>query len=126
MRWRRIRSRWADGAALLAGIVVAGALLECGLRIFEPFPVRVMGDRIVLATHREWRYRAPAGSLLVKSSRFYYGTIHFTNQGADRVAALVYRDLCPVLAARFPDRLTRPCEVPESRVSASRSTGSAH
>jgi lysophospholipase L1-like esterase len=64
MLGRRIRSRWADGAALLAGILAAVALLECGLRILEPFPVRVLGDRIILAANREWRYDGPAGALV--------------------------------------------------------------
>jgi lysophospholipase L1-like esterase len=64
MRRRRVRSRWADGGALLVGILAAVALLECGLRIFEPFPVRVLGDRIILAANREWRSEGPAGSLL--------------------------------------------------------------
>jgi lysophospholipase L1-like esterase len=64
MRRRRIRSRWADGAALLVGTLAAVALLECGLRVFEPFPVRVLGDRISIAANREWRYEGPAGSLL--------------------------------------------------------------
>lgn len=36
---------------------------------------------------------------LPKDSRYYYDTSHFTAEGAQRVADLIYRDSCPRLAA---------------------------
>ncbi len=38
-----------------------------------------------------------------KSSRFYYDFVHFTREGARELAALAATDLCPFLAARFPE-----------------------
>ena len=46
---------------------------------------------------------------LPKDSTFFYDFFHFTNQGADRVGAIVNDALAPWLAARYPDRvLPRP------------------
>jgi lysophospholipase L1-like esterase len=46
---------------------------------------------------------------LPKSSRLFYDFVHFANDGAREVAALVARDLCPLLAQRFPEYAVRPC-----------------
>ncbi len=44
-----------------------------------------------------------------KDSTFFYDFFHFTNQGADRVGAIVHEALAPWLAARYPERvLSRP------------------
>ena len=44
-----------------------------------------------------------------KDSTYFYDFFHFTNQGADRVGAIVHDALAPWLAARYPDRvLSRP------------------
>ncbi len=46
---------------------------------------------------------------LPKDSTFFYDFFHFTNEGADRVGAIVHGALAPWLAARYPDRvLSRP------------------
>jgi lysophospholipase L1-like esterase len=42
---------------------------------------------------------------LPKDSTFFYDFFHFTNQGADRVGAIVHDALAPWLAARYPDRV---------------------
>lgn len=42
-------------------------------------------------------------SSLPKDSRYYYDFSHFTAEGADRVAALVYADTCPRLARLSPE-----------------------
>ena len=42
---------------------------------------------------------------LPKDSTFFYDFFHFTNEGADRVAAIVHDALAPWLAARYPDRM---------------------
>jgi lysophospholipase L1-like esterase len=47
--------------------------------------------------------------LLPKSSRFFYDTVHFTEEGAHTVARIVAAELCPLLAERFPDQQARPC-----------------
>lgn len=45
---------------------------------------------------------------LPKDSTFFYDFFHFTNQGADRVGAIVHDGLAPWLESRYPDRvLTR-------------------
>jgi len=44
-----------------------------------------------------------------KDSTYFYDFFHFTNQGADRVGAIVHDALAPWLAARYPERvLSRP------------------
>ena len=40
-----------------------------------------------------------------KDSTFFYDFFHFTNEGADRVGAIVHDGLAPWLAARYPDRV---------------------
>jgi lysophospholipase L1-like esterase len=40
-----------------------------------------------------------------KDSTFFYDFFHFTNEGADRVGAIVHEALVPWLAARYPDRV---------------------
>ena len=42
---------------------------------------------------------------LPKDSTFFYDFFHFTNEGADRVGAIVHDALAPWLAARYPDRV---------------------
>jgi len=44
-----------------------------------------------------------------KSSRLFYDYLHFTNAGAEEVAALTFDSLCPYLAGRFPQHATHPC-----------------
>ena len=40
---------------------------------------------------------------LPKDSTFFYDFFHFTNEGADRVGAILHDALAPWLAARYPD-----------------------
>jgi lysophospholipase L1-like esterase len=42
---------------------------------------------------------------LPKDSTFFYDFFHMTNQGADRVGAIVHDALAPWLAARYPERV---------------------
>lgn len=49
---------------LLFGCLVALVVLEVGLRLFNPFEMRVRGDRIVLQSNVEWHYAPPEGSQL--------------------------------------------------------------
>lgn len=51
---------------------------------------------------------------LPKSSRFFYDTLHFTNEGAQAVAQIVAADLCPLLAQGFPGRAAAECGAAES------------
>jgi lysophospholipase L1-like esterase len=46
---------------------------------------------------------------LPKSSRYFYDTIHFTNEGASKVAEILAGEICPYLASAFPERLGAPC-----------------
>jgi lysophospholipase L1-like esterase len=46
---------------------------------------------------------------LPKSSRLFYDFVHFTNEGAEAVAAILDEELCPLLAARYPEHAARPC-----------------
>lgn len=48
--------------------------------------------------------------LLPKDSRFFYDYGHFTDKGAEAVAAIVARKLCPFVADRFPAYLERQCD----------------
>ena len=47
--------------------------------------------------------------LLPKNSTYFYDTIHFTNEGAEKVGMAVYRALCPYAADLFPDRVIQSC-----------------
>jgi lysophospholipase L1-like esterase len=40
-----------------------------------------------------------------KSSRYYYDLMHFSNEGNDRLAAIVARELTPYLAEKYPNFL---------------------
>lgn len=51
---------------------------------------------------------------LPKSSRLFYDFMHLTNEGAARLAGLVARGVCPLLATRFPGHAVRPCGAPGS------------
>ena len=44
-----------------------------------------------------------------KSTRYFYDFWHFTNEGAERVAEIIYRELCPFLSAKFPEHVSKPC-----------------
>jgi lysophospholipase L1-like esterase len=45
---------------------------------------------------------------LPKDSTYFYDFFHFTNEGADRVGALVARGIAPLLAQRFPAFVVNP------------------
>jgi lysophospholipase L1-like esterase len=47
--------------------------------------------------------------LLPRSSRFFYDFMHFTPQGADRVAQVVTPPLCAYLGERYSGYLIHPC-----------------
>ena len=40
---------------------------------------------------------------LPKTSRYFYDFLHYTPQGAEAIADILYRSLCPMLATRFPE-----------------------
>lgn len=52
-----------------------------------------------------------------KSSRYFYDYMHYTNEGDQIVADIVYRSLCPMLATKFPQHVKQGCT--EIRVGAS-------
>jgi lysophospholipase L1-like esterase len=47
---------------------------------------------------------------LPKSSRLFYDFVHFGDEGARQVGWIVARELCPMLAQRFPQHVARACE----------------
>lgn len=49
---------------------------------------------------------------LPKTSRYFYDAIHYTPQGAQAVAELVYGELAPLLRAKFPQHVSRPAQEP--------------
>jgi GDSL-like lipase/acylhydrolase family protein len=44
-----------------------------------------------------------------KSSRYFYDFIHYTPEGAQVIAEIIDRSLCPALQAKFPQYVTNPC-----------------
>jgi lysophospholipase L1-like esterase len=54
--------------------------------------------------------------LLPKSSHYFYDTLHFTNEGAGRVAEILYESLCPFMTERFPDETFATCELDDPLV----------
>lgn len=46
---------------------------------------------------------------LPKSSLYFYDLIHFSNQGSEAIADILYRDLCPALEQKFPEYVKSPC-----------------
>jgi len=52
---------------------------------------------------------ADLAAQLPKDSRYFYDTSHFTAEGADLVAELVYRDICRPMAALSPETFSGSC-----------------
>ena len=50
-------------------------------------------------------------SQMPKSTNLYYDLWHFSNAGAEVVAEISYRSLCPYLAEQFPEQVIAPCAV---------------
>lgn len=71
--------------ALFFGCLVALLMLEVGLRMINPFEMRVRGDRIVLQTNVEWRYSAPEGSQLDASILHRKNNIGFRGEDFDEL-----------------------------------------
>jgi lysophospholipase L1-like esterase len=44
-----------------------------------------------------------------KSSRYFWDYDHYTNEGAQVVADIVYKSLCPMLASKFPQHVKQGC-----------------
>lgn len=44
-----------------------------------------------------------------KSTRYYYDYIHYTKEGADKVSAILFETLCPVLRNSFPAFAANAC-----------------
>lgn len=44
-----------------------------------------------------------------KSSRYFYDFIHYTPEGAQAIADILDRSLCPELRTKFPNNATAPC-----------------
>jgi lysophospholipase L1-like esterase len=49
------------------------------------------------------------GRELPKTSHYFYDYMHFTNEGAQAVADILYRDTCPGLQQTFPRYASRAC-----------------
>jgi lysophospholipase L1-like esterase len=47
-----------------------------------------------------------------KSSRLFYDFLHFTTAGADEVARITARELCPFLARAYPEHAAQACAAP--------------
>ncbi len=50
------------------------------------------------------------GRELPKSSRYFYDYMHFTNEGAQAVADIIYRDVCPQFQKSFAPYVAGSCE----------------
>ena len=46
---------------------------------------------------------------LPKDSAYYYDALHFTPQGAEQVAEIIYAELCPLLAVQFDNFQSSDC-----------------
>jgi lysophospholipase L1-like esterase len=46
---------------------------------------------------------------LPKNSRYYYDYLHYGKEGAAEVAAIIDRDLCPMLQSKWPEQASLPC-----------------
>jgi lysophospholipase L1-like esterase len=44
-----------------------------------------------------------------KSSRYFYDYVHFTPEGAEKVAKILYKNLCPHFAHEYPDDIIQDC-----------------
>ncbi len=44
-----------------------------------------------------------------KTSRYYYDFIHYTPEGAQAIADIIYKSLCPALQTKFPQYGVQPC-----------------
>ncbi|HKS77168.1 MAG TPA: SGNH/GDSL hydrolase family protein [Terriglobales bacterium] len=61
-----------------------------------------------------------------KSSRYFYDFVHFTNEGAQKVADIIDSSLCPALASKFPNQAKGTCSVPVPSFSTSNLPAGAH
>jgi lysophospholipase L1-like esterase len=46
---------------------------------------------------------------LPKTSRYFYDFLHYTPQGAEAIAAIINKSLCPMLNTKFPQYASHPC-----------------
>lgn len=44
-----------------------------------------------------------------KTSRYFYDFIHYTPEGAEAIAGILYQSLCPILQAEYPEHATNGC-----------------
>ncbi len=49
-----------------------------------------------------------------KSSRYYYDWTHYTNEGAEKAAGIIYKFLCPFLAKKFNEYSVNDCNISAS------------
>ena len=45
-----------------------------------------------------------------KNSKYYYDFMHYTNSGSEKVAAIIFQELEPYLAQKFPGYTLHPAE----------------
>ncbi|MBI5739772.1 MAG: SGNH/GDSL hydrolase family protein [Nitrospirae bacterium] len=53
--------------------------------------------------------------LLPKSSRYYYDFLHYSNEGNEKVADIIYEELCPYLTEKYGEYSTKACNTPETK-----------
>lgn len=46
-----------------------------------------------------------------KSTRYYYDLLHFTNEGAEKVAEIIHEKLCPYLAKKYNKYAIENCDI---------------
>lgn len=54
------------------------------------------------------------GKEMPKSSRYYYDWTHYTNEGAEKAAGIIYKFLCPFLAKKFSEYSVNDCNISAS------------
>jgi hypothetical protein len=63
--------------------------------------MELYNDSVRLVALRENVFIVDLAKQMPKSSLYFYDTEHYTNNGAEKVAEILYADLSPFLAARF-------------------------
>lgn len=100
----QIIDQWTTGSERLADGTVVAVNARVSWHVVEAY-----NDVMRQVGHDAGVHVADLAHLLPKNTLYFYDWMHMSNAGADTVARILAADLCPVLAARFPEQTNGTC-----------------